>query len=194
MKILCKCGNTMSGQRERCSSCGRRAGEMTKLIRKLPVGKKLGAWEVIETRLVQSLCRCSCGNVVLVNNSHLLSGASSQCRRCGYDSPKHGRAKTGLDVLTHSRLQSKVKSAIGRCTNPEHRLWKYYGGRGIAVYQPWIDDPLEFVKYLATLPGYDDPDLWIDRIDNNAGYEPENLRFVTSKKSAFNRRLPQRLT
>lgn len=34
------------------------------------------------------------------------------------------------------------------------------------------------MAYLMTLDGYDNPSLTIDRIDNNAGYVPGNLRFA----------------
>ena len=41
---------------------------------------------------------------------------------------------------------------------------------------------------LVTLDGWDDPDLELDRINNDRGYEPENLRFVTRAENTRNKR------
>lgn len=89
---------------------------------------------------------------------------------------------------TRARLMSKVYNAIRRCTDPECVAWKDYGGRGITVYPPWVADKKLFLEYLMTLPWHEDPDSWLDRRDNDRGYEPGNLRFVTPKVSANNTR------
>jgi hypothetical protein len=39
-----------------------------------------------------------------------------------------------------------------------------------------------------TLDGWDKPELDLDRIDVNKGYEPDNLRFVTRAENQRNRR------
>jgi hypothetical protein len=39
-----------------------------------------------------------------------------------------------------------------------------------------------------TLDGWDKPELELDRIDVNKGYEPDNLRFVTRAENQRNRR------
>lgn len=56
----------------------------------------------------------------------------------------------------------------------------------------WVGDIRLFVEHLVTLPGYDNPELVIDRINNNGNYEPGNLRFATWSESNYNRRLPSR--
>ncbi|WP_405893841.1 hypothetical protein OG272_16220 [Streptomyces sp. NBC_00104] len=73
-----------------------------------------------------------------------------------------------------------------RCTNPTHRRWADYGGRGIKVCERWRD----FRNFLADM-GERPPGLEIDRIDNDGDYEPGNCRWVTRAVQRSNRR-PQK--
>lgn len=99
-----------------------------------------------------------------------------------------GRRLACLPRPHRVRLRVKVRHAILRCTRPAHPGYGNYGGRGICVCEQWLGDPVEFVLYLATLPGWDDPSLMLDREDNDGHYEPGNLRFVTRRESQANRR------
>jgi hypothetical protein len=47
---------------------------------------------------------------------------------------------------------------------------------------------VEFLRYLVGLDGWDQPALQLDRIDNNGGYVPGNLRFVTRSVNMANKR------
>jgi hypothetical protein len=77
---------------------------------------------------------------------------------------------------------------ISRCYNTDSRAYKNYGGRGITVYEPWKNDRREFFRFAKTLEGWDNPKLDIDRIDNNAGYFPDNIRLVSRKENSNNKR------
>ena len=85
-------------------------------------------------------------------------------------------------------LATKAYDAIRRCHNPKHPRYSDYGGRGIGVHPDWRNDAHQFVSYLETLPGSDNPKLVLDRIDNNRGYEFGNLRFITRSESQRNQR------
>jgi hypothetical protein len=86
------------------------------------------------------------------------------------------------------RLLNRLSSIISRCQNPKNARYLGYGGRGITVYQAWVKNRFTFLAYVQTLPGWDDPDLELDRIDNDGNYEPGNIRFVTRRENVHNRR------
>jgi len=71
-----------------------------------------------------------------------------------------------------------------RCINPNHRLFPYYGGRGISVCDSWKS----FIQFYEDMrEGYAEG-LQLDRIDNEKGYSKDNCRWVTSKTNTRNRR------
>lgn len=74
---------------------------------------------------------------------------------------------------------------IERCQNTKSKAYRYYGARGISVCPEWRD-AATFLAW-AESNGYR-PGLEIDRIDVNAGYSPENCRFVTHQENSQTRR------
>ncbi len=77
-----------------------------------------------------------------------------------------------------------------RCLNSNSLFYTRYGGRGIKMHKPWINDSMRCIAYLKSLPGYNDPLLpSIDRIDNDGNYEPGNLRWANYDTQAINKGL-----
>lgn len=74
--------------------------------------------------------------------------------------------------------------AIRRCTNANHPAWSRYGSRGIAVCPGWIDDFQAFLEHIGPRPS---SEFSLDRIDNDRGYEPGNVRWATRKEQNRNR-------
>lgn len=72
-----------------------------------------------------------------------------------------------------------------RCTNPNHNSYKHYGGRGIRVCDEWAQSFQSFYAHVGPKPS---PDHTLDRIDNDRGYEPGNVRWATWKEQGENRR------
>lgn len=71
--------------------------------------------------------------------------------------------------------------AKSRCTNTNHRLWPYYGGRGIEFRFCSFDD---FFACIGARPD----GLTLDRIDNSGHYEVSNVRWATKSEQQYNRR------
>lgn len=73
---------------------------------------------------------------------------------------------------------------LQRCTNPNNGDWERYGGRGIRVCETWAADKNAFLEW--ALPRYR-KGLWLERVDNDGPYSPENCKFASGKKQGRNR-------
>lgn len=78
-----------------------------------------------------------------------------------------------------------------RCLNPKNKKWDRYGGRGIRIYEPWINDFKEFYDYVGPRPSNQHS---IDRIDNDGHYEPGNVRWATPEEQVYNRSVTVNVT
>ena len=86
---------------------------------------------------------------------------------------------------SRSKLHSVWTNMRERCSNPQSEKWQNYGGRGITVDPSWDDSYLTFAAW-ARANGYAEG-LSIDRIDNDAGYGPDNCRWITDLENLLNR-------
>lgn len=80
------------------------------------------------------------------------------------------------------------RDAVARCHNPAHPSYKHYGARGIAVYDEWRASFQAFLDHVGLKPH---PYLTLERIDNDKGYEPGNVKWASRKEQRANQRKRQ---
>ena len=131
--------------------------------------------------------RCVCGTEKSIAAEKVKSGATKSCRCYHLEkvSTNGGRTKRPYYRIWRNMVQ--------RCINPKDFAYKDYGGRGIKVFKAWLDYD-EFEKYiqekLGTRPSLKHS---LDRIDNDGGYFPNNIKWSTYKEQARNKRIPKSL-
>lgn len=144
------------------------------------------------------LCKCSCGNTVVVTGNDLRRGKTKSCGCYGNEVRASRATKAGLargeQMKKHGRAGSRLyaiwKSMRQRCSNPNDKYYRDYGGRGIKVCDDW-NDYSAFEKW-ALSSGYDPLAPFgactLDRSNNDLGYSPLNCRWVPLSIQANNRR------
>lgn len=136
------------------------------------------------------LCKCDCGNKVIVQARNLRNGNTKSCGcikslAVAKIHTKHNGAKRD----NTERLYNVWKSMISRCYYKSNSRYNRYGGRGIKVCDEWKYSYENFRKW-AYDNGYDENadfgKCTIDRINNDGNYEPLNCRWVDMKTQANN--------
>lgn len=160
------------------------------------VGKKYGRWLVKEfvgfsgeTKPRRSiwLCVCECGTERALNSQVLADGKSNSCGCLHKEIVSEVNTTHGG---SYSRLYKQWTSMKGRCQNPNDENYQLYGGRGIFVCQEWVDSFDAFAKYVGDRP----KGTSLDRINNNDGYRPGNVRWATIGQQLANTRRTVNLT
>ncbi|MEM3041553.1 MAG: hypothetical protein QXG97_05975 [Nitrososphaerota archaeon] len=126
------------------------------------------------------LCQCSCGSPAIAVRHDYLLHTNNPKTHCGCKNK-------GL-ATQHQREYHIWNSMIRRCHVPTHAGYSRYGGRGISVCPEWRDPQTGFKAFLAYVGERPSPQHSLDRIDPDGNYEPGNVRWVTAKHQARNKR------
>lgn len=152
-----------------------------KNLTNLRFGRLLVLYRTKESKQTRWMCKCDCGNIKSIRSTHLISGKIVSCGCYKKERQILGVTKHGL---SKSRIYRIYRNMINRCYWEKQKEFKYWGGKGIIVYDKWKNDFMNFYNWSMN-NGYEE-NLTIDRIDNNKNYEPSNCRWVTAKKQAEN--------
>ena len=145
-------------------------------------------------------CVCDCGSVVSISQDRLrLSEGSKSCgclqRESAYLAGKSNRIhgeSTHAGNTTEYRIWCGI---VQRCCNPNDAAYEDYGGRGITMCPRWRESYVNFLKDLLSEIGRRPSiKLTIDRINNDRGYEPGNIRWATKTQQVQNSRSARLLT
>lgn len=91
----------------------------------------------------------------------------------------YGDIRIKTNQIKDRRLAKIFYGMLRRCYNTSDKDYKYYGKKGIVVYQQWIDNPNLFEEW-ALQNGYKE-NLTIDRIKEDKNYTPDNCRWIDKK-------------
>lgn len=127
-------------------------------------------------------CLCACGNECIVRSDNLKNGAVKSCGCLLNEGNNNKHSMSGTKIYKN---WSGIKK---RCYNPNCKDYPNYGGRGITMFEIWMDNFQAFYDYVSTLPHFGEKGYSLDRINNDGNYEPGNLRWATKKQQANNRR------
>jgi len=149
----------------------RRFGRLT-LIHTLP--------ERTSDKHVVGLWKCDCGVEKPIALSRVRNGYSKSCGCLTREASiaynrKHGRRYT--------REYASWSAMKARCLDPNNKDYPRWGGRGVKLCTEWAESFEAFFDYVGPRPA----GTTLDRIDNNRGYEPGNVRWATNAQQAVNR-------
>lgn len=135
------------------------------------------------------LCKCECGNTLWVKSKNLTRSARPT-RSCGCIKKELNKTRGIKHNKRHTRLYGIWAGIKRRCYNPQEKMYKYYGGRGIKVCDEWLNDFEKFNEW-AFANGYDENakrgECTIDRINVDGDYEPSNCRWISMKAQNLNK-------
>jgi hypothetical protein len=154
--------------------------------RNLKVGNRYGRWTMLSQpqrvgAYLVSQFECECGTKKVVLLKNIVNGSSTSCGCYNRSIRRPGR-------VTHNKSYTRsyrvYHGMIDRCYNRKNPAYDRYGGRGITVCERWLTAFEHFFEDMGERP----TDLSLERVENDAGYSPDNCRWATLSEQARNKR------
>lgn len=148
------------------------------------IGKQFGRLLVVKQadyytqpngrKRVQWLCRCSCGNEIIVESGNLSTGHTLSCGCL----VKDNCAKIGKANKSHGKKGSKEwfswRGMKNSCLNKNAQQYLVFKKLGITICDRWIDSFENFYSDMGDKP----EGFCLTRLDPTKGYYPENVAWV----------------
>lgn len=109
---------------------------------------------------------------------------NSPAQRAAASRIAKSRATHGQSASNKTREYGIWTAMRSRCNNPNRKAYKSYGGRGIKICERWSS----FEAFIEDMGKAPSDEHSIDRIDNDAGYSPDNCRWATQLEQNQNTR------
>ena len=134
-------------------------------------------------------CRCDCGVETTVTTSNLREGHTKSCGCLQRELASARRTTHGQSKVGERTAMYQLWCGIRQRTITQTKGLGYdrYKARGIGMYQAWADSFQEFYKWINEHLGERPEGHSLDRINNNGGYEPGNLKWSTHPEQCNNR-------
>lgn len=198
----CSCGfekpvaksSLLNGMSTRCRKCSNANNKKAHIARRRPIesGTVVGLWTVLGEAEARGgdlymRCRCECGAEHEVMATALRTGKSKSCAECARKMTIAKKRELSAEhggVSPEYRAWSRMNE---RCRSPKAKSYGQYGGRGITVCNEWQGEGgfQAFIDHIGPRPSENHS---LDRIDNEKGYEPGNVRWATKKQQQRNTR------
>lgn len=165
------------------------------MIKSIPKGTVFGTCLYIKDVLSRSkdgrrysLFKCECGKNFVSSTANVIRQSTKGCgckkgkNLVGHDGSvrvTHGYTREG-----HSSIYSSWNMMKQRCVNPNNRVYKNYGGRGIKVCERW----LRFENFIQDMGDRPSLESSLERVDNDGNYCKENCKWATRYEQQRNKR------
>jgi hypothetical protein len=127
------------------------------------------------------LFQCSCGEKTTVAISRVKNGYTKSCGCFAVETSRLTNRKHGM---RGSPEYSSWLAMKARCLDPDNKDYPRWGALGVTVYPEWAISFEAFYRHIGPRPN----GMTLDRIGNDKGYEPGNVRWATASEQAANRR------